>query len=495
MSDPHLIGIDLGTTKIVAIALDGRQGEVVAKATRDNEARLGCADERAAGRSEWDADAIVRLAMDCLREVSRQLGPRRQDVAGIGVTGQQHGVLLVDGGGRAVTPLINWQDRRGLDLPPGEKRSYVELARQRLGTAAARRAGCLLQPGFMAVTLFWLHQNGRLPKTARACFLMDYFVSRLTSEPPRTDPSCAASAGVLDVRRRAWDADAITELGLSLSLFPELGEANQTAGSLSAGVAQDIELPVGVPMFIPIGDHQASFLGSVSDSATTAVLNVGTGAQVAAFTTGVEFQPPVELRPFPIHGNLLSSVGLPGGWSYQLLEGLFRDIGRRLFRVDPSGGTLYEAMNVLAAEIPAGADGLRCEPTFTGTRTDPAARGSIAGLEPRSLTAAHLVRSVLEGMARSYREAYERIAAMGGTRHQRLAAAGNGLRANAVLAQIVQEVMGMPVCLTNHPEEAAFGSALIAAVGSGVSADLAQAGKWVRYLEPVRNPPLPRSVD
>jgi sugar (pentulose or hexulose) kinase len=264
-------------------------------------------------------------------------------------------------------------------------------------------------------------------------------------------------------------------------MFPEVTEANQPIGKLSSGMAQTIGLPAGVPVFVPIGDHQASFLGSVTDAATTALLNVGTGAQVAAFTSGAEFEPPVELRPFPIHGNLLSSVGLAGGWSFQVVESFFRDIGRRLFGADLAAAGLYESMIQLASEAAPGTGGLRCEPSFAGTRADASQRGSVTGLSAQNFTAAYFTRAVLEGMARDYREAYERIVKQGGVRHARLAAAGNGLRANRVLAQIVQDAMGMPICVTRHREEAAFGAALIAAVGSGICSDLPQASRRVQY--------------
>ena len=226
-------------------------------------------------------------------------------------------------------------------------------------------------------------------------------------------------------------------------------------------MAQATGLPAGIPVFAPIGDHQASFVGSVTDRDNSVLVNVGTGAQVAVYTEGLDFAPPIELRPYPGGGNLLSNVGLAGGWSYQVLEQFFRDVGRSMFQHDSP--PLYETLNQLAASVSPGADGLRCEPLFAGTRLDPTVRGSMTGLSPQNFTARHLARAVLEGMARSLRDGYSAIEQITGRSPTRLVAAGNGLRENPLLSEIVSQSFGLPMLFTSHREEAAYGAALITA--------------------------------
>jgi sugar (pentulose or hexulose) kinase len=222
----------------------------------------------------------------------------------------------------------------------------------------------------------------------------------------------------------------------------------------------------------------------VTDRRESVLVNVGTGAQVAVFTdsgAGIlpaspsqhlkpnrlvenpphDFEPPVELRPFPCGGNLLSNVGLAGGWSYQVLEQFFRDVGRYAFDVE-SPAPLYEVMNRLAADVPPGAEGLRCDPLFSGTRLDPTVRGSITGLSPHNFTTRYLARAVLEGMARSLHDGYAAIQRITGLSQTKLIAAGNGLRENPLLANIVSQSFGLPINFTEHREEAAYGAALIA---------------------------------
>ncbi len=473
---PVLVGVDLGTTKITSLAVDALSGEIIAIGSATNDANITSEADRARSRSEWQAEKILSAACRCLVQMSQQLGSKVSEVVGIGVTGQQHGMVLVDAELRPVSPLINWQDRRALDRMPGSDLTWLTATRAAIGHEAWHQTGCWLHPGFMAVTLFELAKRHALPANSRALFIMDYFTAAVTEQPPITEPSCAGSSGVFDVGKRDWNDEAITALGLSRSLFPEVHEANELVGRLTGKHAGLTGLPAGTPVFAAIGDHQASFLGSVADRRNSVLVNVGTGAQVAMFTDGIEFVAPIELRPFPCGGNLLSNVGLAGGWSYQVLEEFFADVGRRLFQSAPTK-KLYQVMNELAREVPSGADGLCCEPRFSGTRLDPAVRGSIAGLSPHNFNAGHLARAVLEGMSRSLHDGFQAIINVTGKRPTKLIAAGNGLRENPLLAEIVSQAFGLRMQFTQHREEAAFGAVLVASVGAKVFANLEDAAK------------------
>src|SRR5947209_3819475 len=112
------LGVDLGTTTVTALALDTDTGDILARHTQPNRAEVTAPADKARGRSEWDVRGIAETACACLREVAGQLGGRR-DLAGLVITGQQHGGVLVDDALDPLTPLINWQDRRGLEPHPG----------------------------------------------------------------------------------------------------------------------------------------------------------------------------------------------------------------------------------------------------------------------------------------------------------------------------------------------------------------------------------------
>ncbi len=475
-----VLGIDLGTTKTTCIAVDTQTGRLVANATAATSGNTTSESERARGYSEFDATKLIDCGIECLRKIADQLGPQTAQVVGLGITGQQHGMVVVDCDLKPLTPFINWQDQRGNEPSKNVGMTWVEAANQRVSPELAHRTGCRLRTGFMATSLFWLAAQNRLPNQGTACFLMDVFAAALTNGTPATDPSCAGSAGVFDVPTRQWNQSVIEALGLSLNLFPAVREANQIVGKLTQEIATATGLPAGMPVFVPIGDHQASFLGSVADRHSSVLLNVGTGAQVAVFTPGSEYRPPIELRPFPIAGNLLSCVGLCGGWQFQVVEQFFRQVGEQVFgqTVDKP---LYSVLTKLAENVPAGAADLSFVPTFSGTRANPTQRGSLTGLSAQNLTPGHFARSLIEGMAADYRAAYDLVLSVTGQPMTQLITAGNGLRENSLLAGIVAARFALQPRATRHREEAAFGAALIATVGTGICRDLNEAGRLVAY--------------
>jgi sugar (pentulose or hexulose) kinase len=163
-----------------------------------------------------------------------------------------------------------------------------------------------------------------------------------------------------------------------------------------------------------------------------------------------------------------------------VLERFYRTVGTQFFP-EASSRSLFEAMNQLAAQVPAGADGLRCEPYFAGTRARPELRASWTGVSATNFTPAHVTRALLEGMARTFHEGYAVMKQQAGVGARRLIGAGNGLRENPVLAQIVTDTFALPLRVPRHREEAAYGAALLAAVGAGIFPDVAAAGRLIQY--------------
>jgi sugar (pentulose or hexulose) kinase len=476
-----LIGLDLGTTTLTTLALDATTGRVLASVTRANACEVTSAADKRRGRSEWDAAAIATLACECLKELAGRIDV--QSVAGLGVTGQQHGGLLIDDDLKPLTPLINWQDKRADEPMPRSELSWVGAARDKVGEDGPRRDGCRLSAGYLAVTLFWLAHNNLLPRSAKACFLMDYVTAVLTGQPPRTDPTCAASAGTLQLKGRDWDDEMLAALGLSRDLLPPVVPSGTRLGGLTESMAVATGLPVGLPVFVGVGDNQASFFGSVPERRSTVLVNVGTGGQVATWFNGARCDRQIETRPF-FNGYLLVSAGLSGGAAYAALERFFRSVGRDVLDVE-SEDSVYEAMNRLAAEVPAGADGLSCEPFFSGTRYEPWLKASWSGITLGNLTPGHLSRALLEGMARAFAASVGRLAQLTGSPPAALVGAGNGIRTNPLLAQIVAETFGLPMQMPAHREEAAYGAALLAGVGAGVIADLDDAGRRIVLSTPL----------
>ena len=474
------IGLDIGTTTITALVLDAGRHEVVARATLPNDTEISSPAAAARGRSEWDAERMARRATEVVRAVAGSLGPRRGEVGGLGLTGQQHGVVLVDERSRPLGPFIGWRDRRGLDPFPGDDQTFLARAARLAGADALRRSGCALATGFMGVTLFWLKETGGLPATGTACFITDYLGARLTGGAPVTDPTMGASSGLFHLAERRWNGETIRNLGLSPGFFPEVREAGEPLGPLTAEAARLTDLTAGVPVFVGLGDNQASFLGSVAERGETVQVNIGTGGQVGQYTDTIHDAPPLETRPFPRGGYLLVEAGLCGGRSYATLRQFF---GETIAQVCDAHGErdLYAAMNTLATRAPRGAGGVRCEPFFTGTRAEPGRRAGWSNISEENFTPGNMIRALLEGMAQAFRDGYRRIATATGGACARLVGAGNGVRENPVLAAIISQEFGLPLAVPSHREEAAFGAALTAALGAGILPDLAAAGRLIRY--------------
>jgi len=470
------IGLDLGTTKITALAISDREPTLLRVDSLNTPPGRSTTFH---GHFEWDATAIAEQAENCVAALVESLGPRGSDIAALGVTGQQHGVVVVDDGLRPLTSFINWQDRRGDEPFANSGRTYVEEAQARLGPELQQRSGCALATGHLGLTLFCLQQQGALP-SGIACSIMEFVTARLTGGRPISEPTCAAGSGLFDIAARAWNRDAIFALGLSDSLFPEIREAGQQVGRLGREIAGRTGLTPGIPVATPTGDQQAGFVGSVTDRQTCGHLNVGTGAQVAAYTESAQFMPPLELRPFPIAGNLLTGAVLCGGWSYQVLEQFFRRVASDVLDA-PVPQRLYQRLNELSASVPPGADGLVCEPLFAGTRNDPQRRAVWRGMTAGNFTPGHMTRALLEGMAREYAEQLSSVQIQLGRKLKQIAATGNAMRLNPLLCEMVSQATGLPLVIPQHREEAAFGAALLAARSVGRFQDFDEAGRLIRY--------------
>lgn len=479
------LGLDVGTTTLSTVILDMQSGSLKAKHTVVHDAEATSAQDKARGRAELDLERLYPQMLRALIEAVTQVGAERAWVRGIGVTGQMHGLALLGADNRPLGPAITWQDRRAQEQIPDSSETYLErFISLAGGPLAFERMGCLPATGYLGVTLFWLKLNSQLPPPpARACFIPDAAVSFLTGCPPCTDPTDGGSSGIMDIVARQWDWPLIERLGLPRELFPPVRESGERAGELRPELARELGLPQGTPVCVALGDNQASFLGSVREPETSLLINVGTGSQLSALAERFQRPPGLDVRYFPGGKYLLVGAGLFGGRSYSYLREFFRRVGAAFFggRGDEE---LYEEMNRLAAQVPPGADGLRCSPLFTGTRADPTLRGSFTGITPENLTPGHLTRALLEGMAEGFYAFYEQMRPLLGPRAQ-LIGSGNGLRRNPLLAQILAERFGMPLSIPVLEEEAAVGAALLAGVGAGEFTDIAEASQVWRYAEAI----------
>ena len=456
------IGLDLGSTSVTGLILNTESKQVLAKQSVPNDTEITSPTDKRKGYSEWNMERMVQLAFHLLSTLVEGAGEK--SVAGLGVTGQMHGMALLDRTWTPCSPFIGWQDRRCHErLPNGQ--TYLSRMRS-LGRDGFAETGCRPATGYMASTLFWFAQNDMLPPDAVACFAPDYLVSRLCGEKPVTDATNAAIAGVFNVINEEWDRDLVEAMGLQLTHFPEVSPSCVKAGELTETIAHMTGLPSGLPVTVACGDNQASFAGSVADYPQSVLINIGTGGQISVFLKDPLLTEALDLRPFLQTGFLLVGAGLCGGRSYRALRDFIRQVGEGVFGLSEMPD-LYERLNQLAAAVAPGADGLRCEPIFSGSRREPERRGVWSGMSETNFTVGHMARTLLEGLAEQFRLFYDEMRELGIQTRPRLIGSGNGIRQNTLLRQILSAAFAAPLEIASHTEEGAVGAALIAAVAVG----------------------------
>jgi sugar (pentulose or hexulose) kinase len=466
------LALDLGTTSIAAVAVNNR-GELVARATVANSSAVSGLP---AGHAEQHPEQLRSLALECLRDLAAQL-PTAPIC--LGITGQMHGGLLVDAERQPLTNLVTWQDRRANSLAADEK-SFLERLLSRCNAAALLRTGCRLSPGYLAATLaVWVEQQSLHAKAHRALCLADWISAELRDADAITDRSHAASTGVYDLERDEWSAELIAAARFPAALLPEVRESGAAIGRLSPAAAAATGLPAGLPVCNSVGDNQAAVLGSVPAGEPAIQINIGTGGQINWPIPRFLRVEGMDTRYLPFGRYMLVGAGLAGGDAYAWVNRTAADWLRALGQ-EVSSDEIYRRMNDLAAQVPADGAGLRCEPSFRGTRRQPLQRGSFTGVTNENFTLGHVSRAVLQGIADGMHWFYDHAGAHRPAALRRIVGSGNGLRTNPLLVEIISRTFEREVWLPMHHEEAAYGAALLAGSTTGLWVDLETAGKHIR---------------
>lgn len=428
----RVLGLDIGTTTISAVVVEN--GQVLQALTRPNGSFL---QDRERWEKLQDPKRIRATALSMVDELFR-LYP---DVERIGVTGQMHGIVYLNRLGEPVSPLYTWQDGRG-EEPTSTGETLVSWIRRRTGYPVAT--------GYGLVTHCYNLRHGLVPVEAAVfCTIHDYIAMTLGGQSkPVLDASDAASFGLFDVARGAFDLEAMEKAGIDGAMLPALAE-DPKIGVYRGKAA----------VYVAIGDNQASFLGATEGRLGCMLVNVGTGSQFSVYSKDYLSCPGLETRPFPRGGYLLVGASLCGGRAYALLEQFFRMTGQMLGATEDSA---YDAMAALLASTEKPRDIPKVTPLFQGTRQDPGLRGSITGLSVDNFTPQHFLWGMMEGIAGELHQMYCAYRASCDA-PVTLMGSGNGLRKNPWLQHCFSEAFGQELILSRCNEEAATGAALFAA--------------------------------
>ncbi len=434
-----LVGLDVGTTGVKAVAV-APDGHVLGRAERGyplSTPRPGWSEQ---DPEDWWARALAAIS---------DLGPL--EIAGIGLSGQMHGLVALDAADRIVRPAILWNDQRtAVECAEIEERIGLE----RLIALTGNRA----LTGFTAPKLLWLrrHEPEAFGRIARIMLPKDYVRLRLTGEWA-TDVADASGTLLLDVARRDWSTDVLDALDLDPGILPPLLESPEVSGVTRACDT----LSRGIPVAAGAGDCAAAALGVGIDRPGPLSIVMGTSGVVFAALPSFASDPEARVHAF--------CHALPGQW--HAMGVMLSAAGSLQWLHDRLAPEVSFTDLVAEAEAWApGVEGLLFAPYLAGERTphaDPSARAAFTGLELRHDRGA-LVRAVLEGVAFGLRDSLELVRDLGGP-CDRARASGGGAR--GLWLQIVASALGLPIELTAVEEGSAFGAALLGGVAGGVFAD------------------------
>lgn len=453
----HFIGIDIGTSTICGVALDfdKKRSESISKV---NDATLSSGNS---WEKIQDPERILSIVLQLLDEFLH----RYDDIKGIGITGQMHGILYTDRSGNSVSPLITWQDGRG-NLAYSDGLSYAGYL--------ANVTGYKVSSGFGLVSHFYNQKNRLVPENSyRICTIMDYVVMKLSGiKVPKIDPSNAASLGFFNLEKLQFDTSAIEKVSINRDLLPEVIQSNEIVGFFKKNI----------PVCPAIGDNQAGFLGSISDLEKSILVNVGTSGQISVFSGNFIEVSKLDTRPFPGGGYILVGASLCGGNSFKLLKNLFEKTVATFCELQLEDNKFFKVANSINLSGNGNMDNLQVETIFEGTRENPGKRGSINNISMNNLTPQDLIIGFYNGVCNELYDFYNNLPSQIKDGKIKLVGSGNAVRMNRLLCQAFENRFGFRLFIPEHKEEAAFGACLCPVVGGRYLSGFRDAGTFVESV-------------
>jgi len=455
----YLLGIDISTTsnKALLISTDPAEpGKVIGVAATDNPISTPKPLWSEQSPADW-----WKGIQSAIRQVLTQSNVRGEQIVGVGLTGQMHGLVLLDKAGTVLRPAILWNDQRtGAECDWITETIGLENLLAWTGNPALT--------GFTAPKVIWVrnHEPSIYAQAAHILLPKDYIRYRLTGDYA-TDMAGASGTLLLDVTKRDWSDKVLNALDIPQEWLPPVHEGPEATGTISAEAAQATGLRAGTPVVGGGGDQAAGAIGVGAVQPGVVGLVLGTSGVVFAPTSRPIIEEEGRLHAF--------CHAVPGRW--HLMGVMLSAAGSlRWFRDTVAPGVDYDKLVTPAGHTPAGSEGLVFLPYLSGERTpypDPNARGAFVGLTVRH-GIPHMTRAVLEGVAFGLRDSMELVQGAGLGQIDQVRVSGGGAR-SAVWRQILSDILDCELVTVNTTEGAAYGAALLAGVGAGVWEDVDKA--------------------
>ncbi|MDR1693544.1 MAG: xylulokinase [Oscillospiraceae bacterium] len=462
-----VLGIDLGTSATKTV-LFSEELEVLASAS----AEYPMAQPQN-GWAEQNPEDWWKAAVETISAVLRESCVSPDSVTALGISGQMHGLVMLDENGEVLRPSIIWCDQR----TGAECAEITELiGAERLVEITANPA----LTGFTASKILWVrkHQPEIYKRCRHILLPKDYLRYKLTGDFA-TEVSDASGMQLLDVPKRRWSEELLGKLAIDPALLANVYESPEVTGTISREAAALTGLSRKTLVVGGAGDNAAAAVGTGVVTDGRAFTTIGTSGVVFAHTDRLGIDPKGRVHTF--------CCAVPGAWH---VMGVTQAAGLSLkwFREQFAPEYTYRQIDDVAASIPIGANRLLYLPYLMGERTphlDAGCRGVFFGLSGIH-TKADMLRAVLEGVVYSLRDCVEVLRGMGVSTSEMLATGGGGT--SALWRQMLADVFGCPVRTVSSKEGPALGVAILAGVGAGLYPSVPEAcRRFIRYNEP-QNP-------
>jgi len=436
----YFIGIDNGTQSTKTLILDGETGFVVGKATKG----YGLIDGLPPGHKEQDPAVWIDALHETIKDALKQARIDPKDVKGIGVSGQQHGLVPLDEKGNVIRPVKLWNDTSTireceyLIRKLGGKRAVIDLI------------GNMIPPGFTVSKILWLKRNEpeNFGKLRKVLLPHDYLNFYLT-ERKVMEYGDASGTALMDIRTKTWCKEVLEAIDPDLEgKLPPLQSSDKPAGTVRREIAKAFGFPDDLLVSAGGGDNMMGAIGTGNTRKGIVTASLGTSGTIYAYSDIPIIDPEGEIAAFCDSTNawlpLLCTMNVT----------VATEFVRNLFNLS------YEELTEAVKGSPAGASGLILLPYFEGERTPnvPDGTGVFYGLNSISFDKAHFVKAAMEGATLGMNYGLNRMRKLG-IKPEEIRLTGGGSK-NPAWRQIAADIFDAEVICLEIDEGAAYGAAL-----------------------------------
>ncbi len=447
----YLLGIDIGTSGTKTMLFD-EAGNGIASATVEyplHQLQNGWAEQDPA--DWWNA------VTESIAAVTAKCGVAKEDIVSIGLSGQMHGLVLLDAEGNVLRNAILWCDGR---TTAQCQEIEARLGRDKLIEITANPA----LEGFTAGKILWVQQNEpEIWAKAKHILLSKDYIRYKLAGTFATDASDASGMQLLHIANRDWSEEVCDALDIDMTLLPKVYESPDVTGTLLPDVAEKVGLCAGIPIAGGGGDNACAAIGTGVCKEGKAFTTIGTSGVVFAHTKDLHIDKKGRIHTF--------CCSVPGAWHVMGCT-LAAGLSLNWFRSQLASEYSYPELDVACDKLPIGADDLLYLPYLMGERSpilDARTRGVFFGLSAIH-TKEHMARAVMEGVAYSLYDCLE-VLRENDIECSDMAFCGGGAKSD-FWRKMFTDVYGVPVKLLQSSEGAVLGAAILGGCAAGVYASV-----------------------